>query len=348
MKSAHVINTMVMDNRKWILFILIVLIILFLYRVRAILSPFIFAALIAYIAFPLVKIFEKRQVPRTMAILLVYLIFGTVIGLIFSFLIPQLAKELDDILKTLPEQTEMLEDGLDLFKSLQHMTVPKIIKDGFELLVNRIQILLEGLAGRLASFLVAMVSQIISLAVAPFLAFYLLRDMEKIKRRTFLSIPRAYRLTVYSLAKEMNDVLNGFIRGQLVNSTLVGLLIAAGLAIIGIKYALFIGILAGLFNIIPYFGPVIGFIPAFVLALAKSPMSVFWVLVTFVVANQIEANIIAPKFVGERVGLHPLAVIFAILAGGELMGISGMLVAVPVAGIVRILLNYVLRKLDRV
>lgn len=144
----------------------------------------------------------------------------------------------------------------------------------------------------------------------------------------------------------MNGILNGFIRGQLVNAAVVGLLISAGLALLGIKYSLFIGLIAGLFDIIPYFGPIIGFIPASVLALAKSPIAVVWVLVIFVVVNQIEANIISPKIIGERVGLHPLAVIFAIFSGGELMGIVGMLIAVPVAAIVRVLLNYTLQQID--
>ena len=159
-------------------------------------------------------------------------------------------------------------------------------------------------------------------------------------------IPKRYRLTIYSLAKEINLIIYGFIRGQLVNAGLVGLLISGGLALLGIKYSLFIGLLAGLFDIIPYFGPIIGFIPASVLALAKSPISVVWVLVIFVLVNQIEANIISPKIIGERVGLHPLAVIFAIFAGGELMGIIGMLIAVPAAAVVRVLLTHTLKRLD--
>ena len=335
-----------MDTRKWVLTILLSLSLLFLYRVRVILSPFLFAALIAYIAFPLVSVFERREVPRPIAIILVYLLFAVFVGISVSFLIPQLAQEVDELLKTIPDQTEKLADGLSLWRSLDQISVPEVLQTGFDLVVGRIQQLVEGVAQRIAGILVGMFSQIISLLIAPILAFYLLRDLEVIKRRTIMSIPKQYQLTVYKLCKEMNRVLNGFIRGQLVNALLVGSLIAIGLAVLGVKYALFIGLLAGVFNIIPYFGPVIGFIPASLFALAKSPISVLWVLVLFIVVNQLEANIISPKIIGERVGLHPLAVIFAIFAGGELMGIIGMLIAVPAAAIVRIVFVYVLKRVD--
>ena len=108
---------MFMNTRKWMLTILIIIILLFLYRVRIILTPFLFAALIAYMAYPLVKVFERRQVPRSIAIVLVYLIFAAIFGILISFMIPQLAKEVDELLKTLPEQTEMLEDGLERLRN---------------------------------------------------------------------------------------------------------------------------------------------------------------------------------------------------------------------------------------
>ncbi|HOB08700.1 MAG: AI-2E family transporter [Limnochordia bacterium] len=335
-----------MDTRKWVLIVLLSLIVLFLYRVRMVLSPFLFAAVIAYTAYPLVQIFERRQVPRPIAIILVYLLFAVIIGLSVSFLIPQLAEEVDELIKTIPDQTEMLADGLGIWRSLDKISVPEVLQASFDLIVGRIQQLVEGVAQRIAGILVGIVSQIISLLIAPILAFYLLRDLEAIKRRSFMLIPKRYRLTVFKFCKEINRVVDGFIRGQLVNALLVGSLIAAGLALLGIKYAVFIGLLAGVFNIIPYFGPVIGFVPASLFALAKSPLSVLWVLILFVVVNQLEANVISPKIIGERVGLHPLAVIFAIFAGGELMGIIGMLVAVPAAAVVRIAFLYVLKRVE--
>ena len=170
----------------------------------------------------------------------------------------------------------------------------------------------------------------------------MLRDHEEMRERLFLYIPLEYRTPIKNVLREVNRALNGFFRGQLLISGAVGLLIYIGLSILKVRYALFIGFIAGLFDIIPYFGPIIGFIPAAAFAFLRSPISVLWVLAIFVLANQLESSIIAPKIIGDRVGLHPLAVIFAVLVGGELLGITGMLVAVPAASIVRVLLHYVL------
>jgi predicted PurR-regulated permease PerM len=128
----------------------------------------------------------------------------------------------------------------------------------------------------------------------------------------------------------------------------VGLFIYGGLALLKIPYALFIGLLAGLFDIIPYFGPVLGFLPAAALALSQSPLTVLWVLLLFIAANQIENSLISPWLIGDRVGLHPLVVIFAVLVGGYLMGILGLLIAVPVAAIGRVLLDFFLLRRPQV
>lgn len=323
-------------------------IMLLLYRVRTILTPFLLAAVVAYVAFPFIQIFERKEVPRPVAILLVYLIFAVAVSIIISFLIPQLIRELDDILRVLPRQTQRMEGlGLDYLRSLQHLRVPEILREGTDLILRRVQGMLEGFATRLAELLVSLVTHVFALAISPILAFYMLRDLSALKRRFFLYIPRMYRRDLYYLLAEANKVLNGFIRGQLFISVVVGLLIAFGLSLVGIRYALFVGLLAGLFDLIPYFGPLVGIIPALVLALMKAPITVLWVILVFVAVNQLEASVIAPKIIGERVGLHPLAVIFAVLAGGELMGLVGMLLAVPVAGIVRVLLLYMVSKVDK-
>ncbi|NLJ74606.1 MAG: AI-2E family transporter [Firmicutes bacterium] len=314
---------------------------LFLYRVRVVLTPFLFAAVIAYVLYPLVKMFEERQVPKVMAILLVYLLFGTVVGVLFWVTVPRLISELDEIVQMLPSQTERLEGlGQDALRSLKRITIPDTLQEGINLVVERLEVLVEDLAARIAQILMNLVSHIIAFLISPVLAFYLLRDHEAIKERLLQYVPAPYRGEVQGIFREVNKVLNGFFRGQVVVSALVGLIIYAGLAVLQIRYALFVGLLAGLFDIIPYFGPIIGFIPAAGFALLKSPITVLWVVVIFVGANQLESSVIAPKLIGERVGLHPLAVIFSVFVGGELMGITGMLVAVPFAAILRVLIQH--------
>ncbi|NLM26491.1 MAG: AI-2E family transporter [Firmicutes bacterium] len=338
-----------MKNKNWIYLLIILAAVIFLYRVKIILTPFFFALVIAYLAYPIVAKFEARGVPRSVSIILVYFIIGIIVGIAIYFLIPHLANDVEEILQVLPKQTERLEDmGQGVLRGLQSVQVPDSLQEAFDLVVNRIQRLLEGIASRIADLLVTLVSQIISIIIAPFLAFYMLRDFNALKPRILLYIPLRYRKDVNYLVAEINQILNGYVRGQLVMSAIVGLLVAIGLTLLGIRYAFFIGFLAGLFDIIPYFGPAIGFIPAAALALVKSPLSVLWVFLMFFLVNQLEASIISPKVLGERVGLHPLAVIFAVLAGGEVMGIMGMLIAVPITAILRMLILYLVQKLDGV
>ena len=144
---------------------------------------------------------------------------------------------------------------------------------------------------------------------------------------------------------EMDNSLGSFIRGQLLISAIVGILIAVGLSIMGVDFALIIGLIAGIFNIVPYFGPIIGAVPAVVFALLKSPLTAVYVVLLFAVVNQVESSIISPNILGEHVGLHPVTVIFSIISGGYLFGILGVILAVPVTSIVKVTLRYVHNKL---
>jgi predicted PurR-regulated permease PerM len=144
---------------------------------------------------------------------------------------------------------------------------------------------------------------------------------------------------------EMDNSLGSFIRGQLLISAIVRILIAVGLSIMGVDFALIIGLIAGIFNIVPYFGPIIGAVPAVVFALLKSPLTAVYVVLLFAVVNQVESSIISPNILGEHVGLHPVTVIFSIISGGYLFGILGVILAVPVTSIVKVTLRYVHNKL---
>jgi len=315
----------------------------FAVRLKAVLTPFVGGAVIAYLIYPLVNAFEQRAVPRPAAILLVYALIGTMLGVLLWVMLPQLVREIEEIIAMIPSQTDKLEGlGQGAIAHLQRLALPRAAEEITRAFVERSQRLLEDLAAQLAQGLLGLVSHIAGFLLAPVLAFYMLRDHEEMKERFFLYVPLEYRTPVRQILREVNRALNGFFRGQLLISGIVGFLIYIGLSILKVRYALFIGFIAGLFDIIPYFGPIIGFVPAAAFALLRSPITVLWVLVVFVLANQLESTVIAPKIIGDRVGLNPLAVILAVLAGGELLGLTGMLIAVPVASIIRVILQYIL------
>lgn len=316
---------------------------LFLYRVRLILAPFFIAVVIAYLLYPAITAFEQKGVPRVTAILLVYILLGVIFSLFFYSFLPKLGAELEDILENLPSQAKQWEAlGADSFRYLRQIELPGVVQDGVNIVLKRLEVALEGLANKAAQGLMGILAGFIALLISPILAFYFLRDHQAMRERTLQYVPAPYRGEVQNIAKEVSGALNSFFRGQILISLLVGLLIYGGLAFLKVPYAVFIGLLAGLFDIIPYFGPILGFIPAALFSLLKSPVTVLWVALLFVGVNQLESCIIAPKIIGDRVGLHPLLVIFAILVGGDLLGILGMLVAIPITAILRVLLNYFL------
>jgi len=152
-------------------------------------------------------------------------------------------------------------------------------------------------------------------------------------------LPRRWRNGLAGICKEVSNILAGFIQGQLMTALIVGILETMGLMVIKMKYSLVLGMIGGLANIIPYFGPYIGLLPALAIALTVSPMKAVWTIVIFMGVQQIDNNFITPKMIEGKLGLHPVATIFAVLVGGEFFGIIGMLLAVPAMAILRVLVN---------
>lgn len=315
----------------------------FLYRVRIILTPFLFAVLIAYILYPLVVAVERRGAGRSAAILLVYIFLGAVLGVLLWLVLPRFVDEIEELLVQLPERAVVWEQlGSEVVNFFKRIRLPGVLRDAVGIIVERMEVAIENLAGRFMSMVMGVFTNMISLIISPILAFYLLRDHQAMRERSLQYVPAQYRGDVQNMARSINKALGGFFRGQILISIFVGLFVYVGLHLLGIPYALFIGLTAGIFDIIPYLGPILGFLPAAAFALLKSPLTVLWVLLIFAAANQIENGIISPKIIGDRVGLHPLLVIFAVFVGGDLLGIVGMLVAVPVAAAMRVVLDYFL------
>jgi predicted PurR-regulated permease PerM len=183
------------------------------------------------------------------------------------------------------------------------------------------------------------------LAISPILAFYLLHDWYKIKSEILALLPSGWRAELILFFRDVDKVLGGIIRGQLLVASIIGVFVTIGLYLLQVKFALIIGILAALFDIIPYFGPIIGASPAVMLAILESPWLTIKVILLFFIIQQIEGNIIHPKIIGENIGLHPLSVIFVVFVGGEVAGIIGMLLGVPVAAIGKVLVRHIVKVL---
>ena len=319
----------------------VLLVFYFFYTVRGILLPFLLALILAYLLNPLVNYLESFKIPRVPAVLLLYFSVFTLGYFFIVYGFPVIVRELNRLAETFPQIIGEFQTYFNAYHArFRDIEAPMGLNRGIESRLNDLQLIVINQFERLAAFLMNIFSRLISIVLAPVLAFYLLKDWAGFGRRLLLVLPLAVREDAAALWQEIDRVLMGFFRGHLVVAALVGILTAVGLSLVGMNYAVLLGVISGLTDLIPYFGPFIGAVPALVLALFQSNVLALKVLIVMVVVQQVESNLISPAILGDSVGLHPLAVIFALLAGGHLFGIIGLLLAVPTAGVLRVIASY--------
>ncbi|HEY3314304.1 MAG TPA: AI-2E family transporter [Bacillota bacterium] len=328
-------------NRVIVLLAAMAAALLLMARVRGILSPFILAGVITYILEPPVCSLERHGLPRTWSIILIYLLVIGGAALLVAWIIPSALAELYGLTQTLPSYTKQLQElGLGLQRFYARLALPESVRLMLDQsLVNAEGGLLKVIGATITGILGA-IAWIPGLVLAPFLAFYALKDLQTIRSGFINSLPRESRTEVGGLLSAIDSVLARFLRGQVILSAVVGAVFAFGLRVLGLPFWVIIGVFAAFAEVIPYFGPVIGAAPAVAIALTRSPALAVKVIILFAVIQELENVVLAPKIMGDSIGLHPLWVFFAILAGGELAGFWGLLLAVPTAGIMKVILTY--------
>lgn len=338
--------------KKLIFYVIVVLLIaasaLFIYtyreKIAKVLSPFFITILLVYIVKPLSDRLIAKKLPVSISILIVYLFMLALLAASGIYFIPELTSNIRELMDTLPQLMSSYENIFnDLLSTINSSNWSEQVKSAiFEQITNavgQIQAFLVRFLENGVKMVVDMLRIIVDLTIALVLTYYAIKDGEKFKEYALRLLPRRWRSGLTSACKEISGVLAGFIQGQLLIAFIVGILEAIGLIIAGMRYPLALGMLGGLANIIPYFGPYIGAIPAVAIALTISPMKAVWTIVVFLAVQQIDNNFISPKMIEGKLGLHPVATIFAVLAGGEFFGIMGMLLAVPTMAIFRVLIN---------
>ncbi|MBO8159814.1 AI-2E family transporter [Thermosyntropha sp.] len=321
--------------QRYIIFIMVALAtIYFLYLVRDVLISFALGALLAYLLFRPVQFIENRGIKRVWAILIIYIVFIFIISLFLYFAVPGIVKELTYLTKILPKYAE---ETHELVQKIDSIDMPYKLKRVFWENVKQLEdFIYRGING-LIHGVYSLLGSILALVFSPILAFYLMMDWEKI-RDNFLSLfSPPVRLEISRLFQEIDEVLIKFIKGYLIVAFIVGLLTGTAAYFMGVKFPLLLGILAGITNLIPFFGAFLGGIPAVLVALSDSFRLGVYMALSIIVIQQLESNFITPNIVGNRLGLHPLVVVFALLAGGSLWGIWGMLVAVPFTAVLRVI-----------
>ncbi|HZT14211.1 MAG TPA: AI-2E family transporter [Candidatus Baltobacteraceae bacterium] len=318
----------------------------FLQRIWTIFLIIVMAIFFAYLIYPVVR-WLNRRLPLIVSILIVYAVIAAIVAVGLNYLIPAISNEVTTLSRNWPEIQSKLTASVQNPHSKLFVHLPPALRDQIARLPQAVTTWMQthgmAAAGNAIMVLIGTVAIIGACIAVPVLAAYLLYDSETIKRFFMGFVPSRRREKTLELLSELEQVVGGFIRGQLLVGASVGTLIAVGLMLVGEPYAILIGVAAGALDLIPYIGPVIAAIPAFTIAFVSGGLHlVVLVAIVFVLANQIEGHVIAPNIISRTIQLSPSAVVIAILIGGELDGVLGMFMAVPVAGIIRVLLLHVI------
>lgn len=316
------------------------------YLLAPILTPFLVSGLLAYLGNPVVDRLQRWHIPRPLAVTLVFLLFILLIKAALFFLIPALQAQIVAFIAKAPSYFDWLQDtaiprmqallGVEL--SLDFTTIRQAIlghwrEVGDWTTAVVLYITRSGLS---------MIGWFATAMLVPVVTFYLLLDWHKLLARALTLLPPRRRGQAVSLARETDEVLGSFLRGQLLVMAVLATVYAIGLTLVGLDLALPIGALAGLVSFVPYLGFIVGLLSAAVAAYLQFQdiMMLLGVAIVFLVGQALESLWLTPKLVGNRIGLHPVAVIFAVMAGGQLFGFTGILLALPAAAVLKVWLRH--------
>jgi len=300
-----------------------------------IILPFFIGGFITYLLHPIVEKLHEKGLHRGLAIFLIYFLFFGGIGLVLYKGIPVFISQVRDLAESAPVLAEQYRNWI---RELQSHT--REWPDGLQDQLN------EGIIGfekSLDSLLNVIVDSLLNflnfafvIMIIPFIAFYMLKDFGLIKRSVWYLTPKKWRRTGTRFLKDIDESLGSYIRGQLLVCLIIGSLSSLLFWVFHLKYPLLLGMIIGVTNVIPYFGPIIGAVPAVIIAATSSVKLVIITIAIVFVLQFLEGNILSPYIVGKSLHMHPLMIMIALTAGGEIGGILGMIVAVPVLVVLKV------------
>jgi len=321
-----------------------------LWALKPILLPFVAGLAIAYFLDPAVERLTRWRLPRWLGALIVLVAFALFAVLLILLLVPLLQSQIGALIEALPGYIASLKEQImpwaeSWIARLSPEDVAKLREAAGQYAGNAV-----GWAGDLLKKIIsegfALFDILTLIVITPVVAFYLLRDWRKLKEKTDSLLPRKNRDTIRGAFHEINRTLSGFIRGQALVCLCLGLIYSIGLSLVGLKYGAAIGIVAGALSFIPYVGSIFCGVTSLALAIVQFGdwLHILLVLLVFLIGQSLEGYVLTPKLVGDRVGLHPVWILFALFAGGSLLGFVGVLIAVPVAAVAGVLIRLAIRR----
>ncbi|AZO95711.1 AI-2E family transporter [Halocella sp. SP3-1] len=322
-------------------------IIYFLMSVKTAVIPFVFGIILAYLFYPIVCFLRERNVSRSWAIYILLLLFLLMCSFIALIMLPLFINELEGLTQSIPEYIRTIDEYISYLNREYHrIQLPVVIKEVIDGTLSRLEEQMIAFIQNITEIIINSLSILISLVIAPFITYYILKDLPKIKREIIKIIPADRKRLFLEVGRELNKMFVAYLRGQIWISIIVGFLTGISLFILKLKFFTILAVIATFSNMIPFIGPFIGAVPAVFIALRVSMSKALIVALIYFVIQQLESSIISPKIMSENVGIHPLGVIFSLLVGAELMGVWGLIFAVPIAGTIKVVFKLIIRGLE--
>lgn len=305
--------------------------------------PFLLAVAIAYILNSAIDFLVNQGFDRRLAILLIYGLVIAILASIVVYLIPSFIRELNQLTQVLPEHVVKAQDWIaKLERGYSRTPLPKSLREALDQAVSDFENqIVEAINGVVQS-LAGVFSSLFSLVLAPILAYYLLCDFGRLKKKGLAFLPPSYRTEAMKLGSEIDEILSGFIRGQLLIAIIEASMVVLVMFWLELPFVFLTGIVFALAELIPYFGPVLGAVPAIANALLQSPGTAIKMGIALLVIQQVEASFLSPAIMGSNLGLHPIVVVFSLLAGAHLFGLWGLLLGVPATALLRVIGNFII------
>jgi predicted PurR-regulated permease PerM len=341
-------------NRLILVAALALMVLLFLWVARSALVPYIFALALAYILLPLVNRLEvmfrralrgrSARFARLAAILVTYVLVVGALVIFFSLVVPVIAQQFNVLWNSRDQLIGQGRESAADFLAWYQRAVPPVVQERLlELAQQAGGAVAGGLqAGilRTLSFVTSTFGFVLGLIVIPFWLFYILYDQSKAMRGAFGLVPPRLRADALNLIRIVDDILSAYLRGQLLLCVFIGFMVTVGLSLLGVRFPAVLGLIAGILEILPFIGPIMGAVPAVIVATIQSPLLGLWTLLLFIGIQQLENIFLVPRISGKAVQLHPAVIMVVLVLGNQAAGFWGLVLAVPVTAIVRDVFKY--------
>ncbi len=322
----------------------------FLFRKYTLLSDLFFticlSAILAYILNPAITYLESRGMKKLFAVITLYLIITGGVFILAFLVLPGTAREIGNLAENMPNYFSNIKKFVDEVKSLYAEYIgglPPIfqgIEKGIIDAIGEFELSLGSGINSLFQGIINSVTKIVTLVLSPILIFYFLVDKDVFKDRIIRLIPKKYKKDVLYLASEIDTSVSKFIRGRIIMAITVGVATTIFLIVMGVDFAIVIGTITTIGDVIPYVGPFMAFIPAVIFAFISSPIKALWVAIFFVLLQWAENNLLGPKILGNSTGMHPMIILLSIIIGGAMFGVLGMVFSVPFIAVSRIFYHF--------